>query len=77
MVLAYILVDTHPGAENSVNEELSKLENVMEKYTLFGEFDFIVKVEAKDYNELEHTVVNRIRTITGIQNTKTLTVIKL
>lgn len=77
MVLAYILVDTHPGAEESVNESLNKVEHVIEIYTLFGEYDFIVKVEAKDYSELERMVVGQIRTIKGIQDTKTLTVIKL
>lgn len=77
MVLAYILVDTTPGSEGAVNEALAKVEHVLEIYTLFGEYDFIVKVEAKDYAELERTVVHKIRTIGGIQDTKTLTVIRL
>ncbi len=77
MVLAYILIDTKPGAEITVNEQLDKVESILEKYTLFGQYDLIVKVEAADYEELERSVVGKIRMITGIQNTKTFTVIKI
>lgn len=60
-----------------MNEQLDKVESILEKYTLFGQYDLIVKVEAADYEELERSVVGKIRMITGIQNTKTFTVIKI
>ena len=77
MVLAYVLIDTLPGSEESVNKMLTGMENVVEIYTLFGEYDIIIKVEAKDYPALEKTMLEKIRNIKGILDTKTLMVIKI
>ena len=48
----------------------------MELYPLFGEFDLIAKIETKDFNELGRIVVERIRMVEGVLDTKTLTGIK-
>ncbi len=77
MVIAYVLVNTYPGKEEDVAEAISKIEGVVEMYTLFGEYDMIVKLESKSYPDVESLVVRRIRTIRGILDTKTLTVIGL
>ena len=45
-------------------------------HPLFGEFDFITKVEAENHNKLGSIVVNKIRSIEGVTSTKTLTGIK-
>ncbi len=77
MVTAYVLINTKPGAEEKVYSDLASMANVEEIYTLFGEYDIIVKVEAKDYPVLESFIVSKIRNIAGIVDTKTLMVIKL
>ena len=56
--------------------ELLKLKQIVELHPLFGEYDLIAKVEAEDFNELGQIVVDRIRTIHGVIDTKTLTGIK-
>lgn len=76
MVIAFILVNTVPGKETEVYKKLSGMENVSEIYTLFGEYDLIVKVETKDFSQLERMVIDNIRSIPGIVDTKTLTGIK-
>ena len=48
----------------------------MELHPLFGEFDLIAKIEAEDFNRLGQVVVDQIRTIPGVIDTKTLTGIK-
>ena len=48
----------------------------MELHPLFGEYDLIAKVEAEDFNALGQLVVDRIRSVSGVIDTKTLTGIK-
>jgi len=75
--MAYVLINTKPGAEEQVYSQLAALANIDEIYTLFGEYDIIVKAESKDYPLLENLIVSKIRNIKGIVDTKTLMVIKL
>lgn len=77
MVIAYVLVNTYPGKEEEVAQKISKIEGVVETYTLFGEYDMILKLESNSYPEVESLVVRKIRPIRGILDTKTLTVIGL
>ncbi|EQD36384.1 transcription regulator, partial [mine drainage metagenome] len=50
---------------------------VVEVHPLFGEYDLIVKIDASDFSELGKIVIEKIRTIEGVIDTKTLTGIKL
>ena len=49
---------------------------MIEVTPLFGEYDLIVKVEAKDVDTIGNLVVDKIRTIPGVRDTKTLTSIE-
>lgn len=77
MSIAFVLVSTVPGKEHEVYNKISKVKYVVEIHPLFGEYDLIVKIDAKDYSELGKTVIENIRTIEGVIDTKTLTGIKL
>ncbi|MCL4479898.1 MAG: Lrp/AsnC ligand binding domain-containing protein [Thermoplasmataceae archaeon] len=77
MSIAFVLVSTVPGKEHEVYNKISKVKYVVEIHPLFGEYDLIVKIDAKDYSELGKTVIEHIRTIEGVIDTKTLTGIKL
>ncbi len=77
MSIAFILVSTVPGKEQEVYNKISKVNYVVEIHPLFGEYDLIVKLDAKDYSELGKVVVEQIRTIDGVIDTKTLTGINL
>jgi DNA-binding Lrp family transcriptional regulator len=74
--IAFVLVSTVPGKEHEVFNKISKINYVVELHPLFGEYDLIVKIDAKDYTELGKIVINQIRTIDGVIDTKTLTGIK-
>ncbi|MCL4335761.1 MAG: Lrp/AsnC ligand binding domain-containing protein [Candidatus Thermoplasmatota archaeon] len=76
MSIAFVLVSTVPGKEHEVFNKISKINYVVELHPLFGEYDLIVKIDAKDYTELGKIVINQIRTIDGVIDTKTLTGIK-
>jgi DNA-binding Lrp family transcriptional regulator len=56
-----------------VYNKLSKVPQIIELHPLFGEYDLIAKIEADDFESLGDIVVNKIRTIEGVIDTKTLT----
>jgi DNA-binding Lrp family transcriptional regulator len=76
MAVGFVLISTAPGKEHEVYNELKKIPEIIELHPLFGEFDLIAKIETKDFNELGVIVVEKIRMIDGVIDTKTLTGIK-
>ncbi|HLF06292.1 MAG TPA: Lrp/AsnC ligand binding domain-containing protein [Thermoplasmata archaeon] len=73
MAVGFVLINTAPAREHDVYNTLRGMEKVIEVHPLFGEYDLIAKIEANDYNELGKVVVNSMRTIPGVTNTRTLT----
>ncbi|MBI0584412.1 MAG: Lrp/AsnC ligand binding domain-containing protein [Methanomassiliicoccus sp.] len=76
MAVGFVLISTAPAKEHEVYNELLKVEEVVELHPLFGEYDLIAKIEAADFNRLGQVVVDQIRSIPGVIDTKTLTGIK-
>ena len=77
MVLAFVLISTATAKEHTVYDELMRVGEISELYPLFGEYDFIAKVEAKNEDDIGDVVVNQIRRLDGVSDTKTLTVVSL
>jgi len=73
MAIGFVLISVAPAHEHEVYNKLSKVPEIFELHPLFGEYDFIAKIEAKDFEKLGSMVVNKIRSIEGIIDTKTLT----
>jgi len=71
--MGFILISTAPAREHEVYSELLKIEEIVELHPLFGEYDLIAKVEAEDFDKLGEIVVDKIRSIPGVADTKTLT----
>jgi len=76
MVTGFVLIRTAPTKEREVYSELLKVKGIVELHPLFGEYDLIAKVEAEDINTIGRVVVDRIRAVKGVIETKTLTGIK-
>ncbi|MCX8172590.1 MAG: Lrp/AsnC ligand binding domain-containing protein [Archaeoglobaceae archaeon] len=73
MALGFVLIKIAPGKERKVYERVAKIEEVKELYPLFGEYDLIAKIVVRDFEELSDIVVNKIRVVDGVLETKTLT----
>ena len=73
MAIGFVLINVTPAQEHDVYNRLSKIPQVVELHALFGEYDLIVKIHANDFEELGTIIVNKIRSITGVLDTKTLT----
>jgi DNA-binding Lrp family transcriptional regulator len=73
MALGFVLIKISPRKERQVYDRLSSIDEVEELYPLFGEYDLIAKIVVKDFEQLSEIVVNKIRAVDGVLETKTLT----
>ncbi|MHA2338743.1 MAG: Lrp/AsnC ligand binding domain-containing protein [Candidatus Hodarchaeales archaeon] len=72
----FVLIKTDTKREQEVYKAIENVPEVTESHPLLGEYDFIAKIEADDYNLLGDIVVDKVRTIDGVLDTRTLTGIK-
>ncbi|GIR00769.1 MAG: AsnC family transcriptional regulator [Methanobacteriota archaeon] len=66
------LITTKPGKEHDVRARLDEINEVTSRWMLFGEYDLIAKVESDEEYNLTRVIVEEIRPISGITDTKTL-----
>ena len=71
MVIGVTMVNVSPGKEKIVYGAVKDMKNVREVYHVFGEFDFVVIIEANSLSELNKTV-DSIRDIEGVTKTQTV-----
>ncbi len=77
MVSAYILILTEVGRAARVAAEVQQVEGVEAAEDVTGPYDVIVRVQARDIDELGRMVVARIQAIEGIDRTLTCPVVHL
>ncbi|HID43492.1 MAG TPA: Lrp/AsnC family transcriptional regulator [Archaeoglobaceae archaeon] len=71
MVIGVTMVNVSPGSEKKVYNEIKQMKNIRDIYHVFGEFDFVVIIQADSLSELNRTVDN-IRELEGITKTQTV-----
>ena len=71
MVIGITFVNVLVGGETLVYELIRKIEGVRDVYQVFGEFDFIVKIEVESLSGV-NSVVDRIRGIHEVFSTQTI-----
>jgi DNA-binding Lrp family transcriptional regulator len=72
MFVSLVLIKTEIGKETNVEENVQKIPGVREAHLLFGVYDISVKVECNSIEELTHIVIDKIRQMPGVKETKTL-----
>tara|TARA_B100000963_G_scaffold73806_1_gene61869 strand:- start:290 stop:526 length:237 start_codon:yes stop_codon:yes gene_type:complete len=72
MAVGYVLVNVTPGMEIEAYNSIKSMKNVDDLTVLFGDYDLIVKLVADDLASIAKTVVETIRPVEGVINTKTL-----
>jgi len=70
--IGFVLIDIEPKREKEVYQKLLKIEQIVELYPLFGEYDLIAKVEADSFDAIGEIVLSKVRAIEGVKATKTL-----
>ncbi len=72
MAIGYVLINAKPGMEFEAFQIIKELENVVDATILFGDYDILVKIVADDMGVIARTVVDDIRQVEGVSDTKTL-----
>ena len=71
MAKAYVTIMAEPGREHSLKSDIAALDGVVGIDLTSGDQDLICIVEADSYKAILDTVVNRIRVLDGVANTRT------
>jgi DNA-binding Lrp family transcriptional regulator len=77
VVTAYILVQTEVGKAAQVAREIVGIPGVQQAEDVTGPYDLIVRVEARNLDELGRLVVARVQVVDGITRTLTCPVVHL
>ncbi len=72
MAIGFVLINTSSGFEHTIRSALDEIEMVSGRWMLFGEYDLIARIQANDEVELTRCIVEQVRVIPGIKDTKTL-----
>ncbi len=72
MAVGYVLINVAPGQEFAAYQAIKDMENVADATLLFGDYDILVKLEAETLGIIAKTVVDTIRQVDGVTDTKTL-----
>ena len=67
-ITAIIIIQTESEKHESVKEELSKLEEVSEVYSVSGEYDILIKVWVPGIEELNRLINSKIRSVNGVED---------
>ncbi|HZI70410.1 MAG TPA: Lrp/AsnC family transcriptional regulator [Nitrososphaeraceae archaeon] len=74
--LAFIGINVEPGFADEAIYELSSIEEVLEVHEMHGTFDLLLKIRAKDLEQMRDVVENKIRKLPRILETELMTVLK-
>ena len=77
MVTAYILIQTEVGKATQVAKDIVGITGVQQAQAVAGPYDVIVRVEARNIDELGQLVVARVQAVAGITRTLTCPVVHL
>ena len=74
MPKAFVLMNADLGSEDSIVNELKKLEGVKEDYQVYGVYDIVAQVEANTMERVKETITWKLRKLNGVKSTLTMIV---
>ena len=74
--LAFLGIITKPGFADIVISKLLLLDPVLEIHEMYGRFDLMLKLRAKNLEEMRNIIENKIRNLPNIIKVELLTVLK-
>jgi DNA-binding Lrp family transcriptional regulator len=76
MVPFFVQIKCHLGKSYDVANRIADAEIASEIYSTAGEFDLLVKFYADDGTDIGHFINEKVQTIPGIQDTRTILTFK-
>ena len=71
----FVLLNCDLGAEDYIVDELNHIPSVIQAYVTFGAYDIIAEIDAETQESFEETVSFKIRQLTRVVSTMTLSVV--
>jgi DNA-binding Lrp family transcriptional regulator len=76
MMESFVLIKVGTGEQlnfaKTAKEEIGKIKGVVKVYGVFGRYDLIAHVKARDLDDLSRTIMDKIRSTAGVLNTESL-----
>jgi DNA-binding Lrp family transcriptional regulator len=76
MPKAFVLMNAELGSEDSLVNELKKLESVKDVYQVYGVYDIVAQVEAETMDKVKETITWKLRKLNGVKSTLTMIVME-
>ncbi len=76
MPKAFVLMNAELGSEDSLVNDLKKLESVKEVYQVYGVYDIVAQVEADTMEKVKETITWKLRKLNGVKSTLTMIVME-
>ncbi len=73
-MMVYVLVKVEPGKESGVAQEIVRVKEIREAAWTYGFCDILLKAEVESIQELDRTVLKRLRNTPGVASTETMIV---
>ncbi len=72
MEYAYVLINCDTGFEESIIEQLKKIDDVKAVQGTLGVYDIITKIESQKPEKLKEAIIGDIRKLSNVKSTLTL-----
>jgi DNA-binding Lrp family transcriptional regulator len=72
MLTGFILVNVEAKMEDKVYDALAKVKQIEGIREVFGQYDLIARIEARNLKEMRRLIINKVRNTPGVIATTTL-----
>jgi DNA-binding Lrp family transcriptional regulator len=76
MPKAFVLMNAELGSEETIVNELKKLDGLKEIYQVYGVYDIVAQVEANTMDKVKETITWKLRKLNGVKSTLTMIVME-
>ena len=76
MPQAFVLMNAELGSEDSIVNELKKIEGVKDVYQVYGVYDIVAQVESNTMERVKETITWKLRKLNGVKSTLTMIVME-
>ena len=72
MITAFILAIAESGKEREVLQDLEGMEEVKEKWNVYGDYDLLIKIEVENLDKLNEFLITKLRKVDNLSMTTTM-----
>jgi DNA-binding Lrp family transcriptional regulator len=73
---AFVLMNAELGSEESIINELKKIDLIKHVYQVYGVYDIVALVEGETMDKVKETITWNLRKLNGVKSTLTMIVME-